>query len=72
MPHGPEEKFLCAHMSSRQVGRCVFNVITVSSSSLSGVGPTEMMSRVMPLDKVSLVDTDSSVSYFAKKKEQLK
>ena len=57
MPHGPEEQFLSAHMSSRQVGRCVFNVITVSSSSLSGVGPSEMMSRVIPLNKVSLVGT---------------
>ena len=57
MPHGPEEKFLSAHMSSRQVGRCVFNVITVSSSSLSGVGPSGMMPRVIPLDKVSLVDS---------------
>ena len=57
MPHGPEEKFISPHMSSRQVGSCVFNVITVSSSSLSGVGPSEMMSRVIPLDKVSLVDT---------------
>ena len=52
-----KRKFLSAHMSSRQVGRCVFNVITVSSSSLSGLGPSEMMSRVIPLDKVSLVDT---------------
>ena len=50
----------------------MFNVITVSSSSLSGVGPSEVMLRVIPLDKVSLVDTDSSVSYFAKKNGQQK
>ena len=55
MPHGPEEQFLCANMQSlRQVGRCVFNV---SSSSLSGVGPSEMMLRVIPLNEVSLVGT---------------
>ena len=53
VPHGLEEKFLSPHMSSRQVGRCVFNMITVSSSSLSGTGHSEMMPRVIPLDKVN-------------------